>query len=442
MGGKPSQPPHRALILPFLSLLLLLAVVAILASFPGFSGLAVSAGDDPRDRPYPHGDWQEDCSFCHPDDTFLPIRPTKDFDHGKYFPLQGAHQTASCRACHKSLEFPRNRGRKECVNCHQDIHRGEFGLDCSRCHTPRSFIDRADMVRSHRTYRFPLTGAHVTADCEACHRPQPQGAMSYLSLSTDCAACHFNPEFKTATQRPLSGHPDRVDCEACHNTVTFTFNHSRTGFPLTGQHATLACTDCHGQPFNPDLDPACASCHLDDYNSTTDPNHATSGFPLDCTLCHSTTSFVGATFNHSSTRFPLTGAHTQLQCADCHSDGVYSGKPSDCYSCHRPLYEAQTDPNHVVAGFDHDCSLCHTTTSFSGARFTQHDSLYFPIYSGTHVGGRWDRCSDCHTNPSTYADFSCLGCHDVSDTDSRHSGVPGYVYESSACYDCHPRGDA
>jgi hypothetical protein len=345
-------------------------LLALAGSAAAIAGPAASPGDDPRDRPYPHGDWQEDCNLCHRDEAWLPIRPTKDFNHGKYFPLEGAHRTAACRGCHKSLEFDKNRGRQACVNCHQDVHRGEFGLDCSRCHTPRSFIDRAEMVRGHRTYRFPLTGAHVAADCEACHRPQPQGAMTYLGVSTECV-----------------------------------------------------------------------SCHLSDYNGATDPNHRAAGFPTDCSLCHVPVSFVGATFRHSATRFPLTGAHRQLPCSDCHADGVYAGKSTLCYSCHRTMYEAQRDPNHVVAGFDQDCTLCHNTTSFAGARFAQHDSLYFPIYAGTHALGRWNLCSDCHTaSSSSYAPFSCFACHSRSETDSQHAGNGDYFYDSQACYSCHPRG--
>jgi hypothetical protein len=38
--------------------------------------------------------------------------------------------------------------------------------------------------------------------------------------------------------------------------------------------------------------------------------------------------------------------------------------------------------------------------------------------------------------------FTCMssGCHAKSSVDSHHSGVSGYVYTASACYNCHPRG--
>jgi hypothetical protein len=216
--------------------------------------------------------------------------------------------------------------------------------------------------------------------------------------------------------------------------------HSSNGFPLTGAHA-IPCSSCHGEPFNPDLDRACYGCHRSSYEATTDPSHAESGFGTDCSLCHNTTSFEGATFNHSTTSFPLTGAHLAQPCSACHADGVYDGKPTSCYSCHQSDYTGVPDPNHVGARFSTTCTDCHNTTGFSGARFTRHDGSYFPIYSGRH-SGRWGGCSDCHTTSSDYRIFSCFFCHDQADTTSRHHDVSGFRFESSACYSCHPRGEA
>jgi len=65
--------------------------------------------------------------------------------------------------------------------------------------------------------------------------------------------------------------------------------------------------------------------------------------------------------------------------------------------------------------------------------------MYFPIYSGEHEG-KWNQCSDCHTNPSNYAVFTCLTCHGLTETNNQHNGVSGYVYESNACLECHPDG--
>jgi hypothetical protein len=117
---------------------------------------------------------------------------------------------------------------------------------------------------------------------------------------------------------------------------------------------------------------------------------------------------------------------------------VYKGKPTTCVSCHQADYTATTNPNHAAAGFPTDCASCHTTTKWLGATFN-HDASFFPIYSGTHAG-RWSACATCHTNPTNYAVFDCLGCHTKTQTDSQHRGRTGYVYASPNCYACHPRG--
>src|SRR5215472_5916797 len=59
-------------------------------------------------------------------------------------------------------------------------------------------------------------------------------------------------------------------------------------------------------------------CHQADFNGTTNPNHVQSNFPTTCQQCHTTTTWGNATFDHSTTGFPLTGAHTALQCTQCH----------------------------------------------------------------------------------------------------------------------------
>ena len=99
-----------------------------------------------------------------------------------------------------------------------------------------------------------------------------------------------------------------------------------------------------------------------------------------------------------------------------------------------------TNPNHAAAGFPKTCETCHTTTSWSGATFNH---TWFPIYSGSHKG-KWTTCGDCHTNASDYASFSCTNCHahDKTSMDSKHRNNKNYVYNSSNCYSCHPRGNS
>jgi hypothetical protein len=191
------------------------------------------------------------------------------------------------------------------------------------------------------------------------------------------------------------------------------------------------------------LNTACVSCHQQDYNGTTSPVHSTAGFSTNCQTCHTTTAWQGATFDHSATAFPLTGVHRTTACNDCHGGGVYAGLNTACVSCHQQDYDGTTNPGHAAAGFPTDCASCHTTNGWQGATFN-HDTRFFPIYSGRHRG-LWSSCTTCHINAANYSQFTCFSCHPHSDrakTDSDHRGRNGYSYDSQACYNCHPRGRA
>jgi hypothetical protein len=468
-------------------------------------GAALAADPD-----YPHGDFSGDCTECHDAERWSPAAISKSWTHPDAFPLVGAHRTATCKACHANLDF--KTAPKDCADCHQDAHRGELGTDCARCHRPTNFLDRGKQLDDHRATRFPLVGAHATQDCESCHRMQPQGALTWVGLDVACVSCHL-ADYQATTDPDHEAGQFPTDCLACHRPTAWSrasVDHDRTGFPLTGRHRALACSDCHANGFS-GTPSECFACHADDYNGTTDPNHAQAGFPTNCEQCHDTTSFGNATFTHPAT-FPLTGAHVPLPCASCHAGGYagtptdcfachagdynattdpdheaagfsttctnchttatfananfthtatfplagahattncnachaggYAGTPTDCFACHAADYNGTTDPNHAAAGFPTTCTTCHSgTTTWSGAQMPNHDAAYFPIYSGRHLG-RWDRCSDCHTQQTNFAVFSCFQCHGQTETASHHSGVNGYAYDSNLCYQCHPRGEA
>ncbi len=378
------------------------------------------------------------CQACHSMDSWLGAK----FDHAKFtgFALTGMHATLDCTSCHIGGHFkgtPAN-----CYGCHsQDFLRTNnpnhvqagFPHDCGVCHSTASWLGAKF---DHNAFtKFPLTGLHATLQCQQCH---VNG--NFANTPADCASCHLkdynattNPNHKSA------GFP--TDCSICHTTSGWTpasFDHSKTGFALTGAHASLQCVACHANNNFTGLSATCVSCHLNNYNSTTNPNHKASGFPTDCAVCHTTSAWQPASFDHSKTAFPLTGAHVSVPCASCHINGVYAGTPTDCYSCHQKDYTSVTNPNHVAAHFPTTCGTCHTTASWLGATFNH---TWFPIYSGTHAG-KWMTCNDCHVNPSNYATFSCITCHthDKSVTDPHHTGVAGYSYTATSCYSCHPTG--
>ena len=381
----------------------------------------------------PHGALKLRCENCHTETGWQPIRSFPDFNHDKTpFALRGAHAKLDCKSCHTNLVFS-NVGTK-CADCHADLHRGQFGSRCEECHTVQGWRVSIQDVKEHQN-RFPLLGAHAALDCVSCHTGAAVG--QFTGLRTDCASCHMTDFLNTSSVIDHKALNFPTTCESCHGTDSWfgaAFNHAAmTGFALTGMHAKLACTACHlngkfqGTPVD------CYSCHMQDFNGTNNPSHVTANFPHDCGTCHTTISWMGATFDHTKfTNFPLTGAHMTVPCASCHINGQFVGTPTDCFSCHKTDYQGTTNPSHTAAGFPTTCATCHTTTSWLGATFTH---TWFPI---PHHSAQL--CSDCHTDPTNYATFTCTTCHTKAQTDPKHQGVSGYVWNSINCYQCHKNG--
>lgn len=313
---------------------------------------------------------------------------------------------------------------------------GSFKEECGLCHGAKGWKPAQISSRfDHAKHGFPLEGAHAAANCTSCH-----ASLDFSQAKTECRSCHEDPHLGELG----------IDCARCHGARSFLERgpmvraHRLTRFPLTGSHATLDCETCHpvtsqGHMRFVGVRAECGACHLQEYQAA--PDHVASAFPLQCQSCHSTMTWSGARFDHRSTGFPLTGAHVGVACARCHGDGVYRGKPTDCASCHMDDYNSAS-PDHRAAGFTTGaCATCHSTQSWSGADFN-HDQNWFPIHSGAHQG-RWSACSDCHTSPTDFGQFTCLSCHPHSDraeTDGHHNEVSGYRYDSPGCYSCHPRG--
>ena len=80
-----------------------------------------------------------------------------------------------------------------------------------------------------------------------------------------------------------------TSCATCHTTSGWspaTFDHAKTGFPLTGAHATVACAQCHVNNNYSSLPTDCYGCHKADFNGTNNPAHVAAGFPTNCAICH------------------------------------------------------------------------------------------------------------------------------------------------------------
>ena len=325
----------------------------------------------------------ENCLACHDGiDTY-----GHNFDHSKVtFQLTGKHTTLDCVACHADNRSIADMKAtpQDCYSCHakDDAHQGQFGTDCGKCHTTNGWLPA---TFDHSLTKFPLTGAHTSLACSQCH-----ANAVFTNLPTNCYSCHakddaHNGQFGT-------------DCGTCHSTNAWlpaTFDHSLTKFPLTGAHTGLECSQCHINNVFTILPTDCYSCHAKD-----DAHNGQ--FGTDCGTCHSTNAWLPATFDHSLTKFPLTGAHTSLACSQCHTNAVFTNLSTDCASCHPdPAFHAG-----LFAGMS--CDQCHNTTSWRPATF----NLSHPNSCGedsciNHEGAT---CRDCHTaNLST---GTCLKCHD------------------------------
>jgi hypothetical protein len=66
-----------------------------------------------------------------------------DFDHDRRtsFKLDGKHKGLDCHACHKTPSERKITLAGTCVSCHEDedVHQGNFGRQCERCHVSSSF---------------------------------------------------------------------------------------------------------------------------------------------------------------------------------------------------------------------------------------------------------------------------------------------------------------
>lgn len=378
------------------------------------------------------------CEDCHSITSM--VWSATNFNHD-FFPLKGGHNT-ECSSCHGQGG---NFGglSAECVSCHlndynastdPDHQAADFSQKCETCHTingwsPANF--------DHNNTQFPLTGTHLSLDCSSCH------SQGFAGTPTDCYSCH-EQDYNRAENHVSQQYPH--DCQMCHNTSSWgdaDFDHTTTGFQLTGTHQTVECSDCHQNGFS-NTSTQCESCHLTDFNATTNPNHQAIGITTDCQSCHTTNpGWQPATFAIHNNYYELLGAHANIasDCVACHN-GNYNNTPDQCYGCHAENYNNTSDPNHQAAGFGTDCETCHSQSAWQPATF-DHDGQYFPIYSGKH-SGTWSSCNDCHTQTNDYPFFSCITCHEHNqvDTDIQHQGIQGYIYESSECYACHPTGDA
>src|SRR2546430_11524048 len=233
----------------------------------------------------------------------------------------------------------------------------------------------------------PLSKAHQslsgTTQCAGCHQ------FGTSTPTFKCLDCH--KEIARLLLENLGYHarlemknPNGKDCVRCHlehNGENFSlihwepsvkqFDHRLTGYPLEGKHSSVACEKCHTPSHMiPEVrgllkrqNPAgsylgasskCIACHEDYHKGQ---------LGKECQDCHNVNDWKAAKqFDHSRTRYPLTGLHIQVPCEKCHKPDTPGGpvrfkdmKFAACSDCH-------ADPHH--GAFKQQCEECHTTAGW------------------------------------------------------------------------------
>jgi hypothetical protein len=269
-------------------------------------------------------------------------------------------------------------------------------------------------------------------NCTKCHA---EGKKLDPDL---CLQCHQMLKEKINSGEGLHANSDFKSCETCHvehqgrnydliywKQGIKSFNHTLTGYNLTGSHVNIDCRKCHSSEKitdvktirdankDPDrtflgLSQNCISCHINEHRGQ---------LSEQCQTCHSTDKWKPASqFDHNKSAFKLTGKHIVVDCQKCHptledkpvkDDASYAKLKNInhryCTDCHTDIHKNR---------FGSNCVKCHSTAGWHGKAGTNfnHDRTNYPL-KGRH---RNIQCNICHK-----------------------PGLPLKIRKYSACKDCH-----
>lgn len=336
----------------------------------------------------------------------------------KCHPAGGQLSQATCLSCHEELQPRLGKG----LGLHGRV--SDEKRNCELCHHEHQGVN-ANLIDwgpagekgfNHLRTGWALKGKHADEKCGSCHEKRrivwppalklmEKRPATRLGVGTNCTDCHFD-EHRGQQQE---------DCEFCHNEKDWKsapgFNHADTEYPLKGKHKQVKCTACH--PADKDTDPhgfpapksetfmrfapiehrACLDCHKDVHEGR---------FGLRCQSCHTVEGWHilrNATTErqfHEKTKFPLKGAHLDVDCVSCH--GPFPGqkpkfkglKHETCQDCHADAHMGQL----VVNGKQPDCVACHTEQGFMPPKYgvLEHGKTRYPLEGAHQVVP----CATCH----------------------------------------------
>ncbi|ABF39477.1 cytochrome c family protein [Candidatus Koribacter versatilis Ellin345] len=378
------------------------------------------------------------CQSCHSTGGWKQTSFAREFDHSKTkFMLAGKHAEVACNACHRAGDFKAPIAHDLCADCHKlDPHNGQFakradGGKCESCHTVEGWKTSRFLAADHANTGFPLRGKHSSVDCAKCHVPAGKATLFKVKFAL-CTDCH-----KDAHQAQFAGAPYLNKCEKCHTEKSFhapTFTlaeHQKSGFVLTGGHLAVACIECHkaagdsqsvAYHFNR---LTCATCHSDPHRGQFRARMeriTEHGEAAGCEACHTTKRWNDLQrFDHSSTKFDLSGAHKAVECIGCHRPPAMERKlmnvdfqaaPTSCEQCHNDPHGSQFAHADRVTR----CAECHDANRWRPSHF-DHEKTLFSL-KGAHQN---TPCKGCHTQFREVANkqvlfykptpTKCASCH-------------------------------
>jgi hypothetical protein len=417
-------------------------------TYIGISQQCVSCHED-----YHKGQLGKDCASCHNTSDW---KAAKQFDHSKTrYPLTGLHIQVACEKCHKP-DAPAGPARfkdmkfASCTACHVDPHRGEFKETCEHCHTTAGWKKLpASFAFDHSKTNYPLLGKHLTVSCIACH---VGGDFKKPLPFEQCVECHKpDPHRGQFAERSNKG-----ECAECHNVEGWkpslfgVIEHAASKYPLGGMHAKVECGKCHVPAGKETIYKvkfaACLDCHQDAH----DGQFAAKPYENRCEPCHTVTDFHRSTFSiaqHRETKYPLTGGHLAVACAECHKAGLTGRRDKilpfrfpdrSCTACHSDPHHGEfkdrmerRKPDGTMSG----CEACHSTRSWTDVNGFDHAKTAFPLH-GVH---RTVSCGACHKALAgeTIIQFkgtpqACEACHK-----DPHAGQFVSRAAKTECASCH-----
>ena len=348
----------------------------------------------PGDLTQAHAPIESQCKKCH--------------EH-----FEQANQTPLCLDCHKKIQLD----IKDKKHFHGNLQKTSI-INCKTCHSDH-LGRKADIVGldkdnfEHSATGFTLRGAHENLQCNLCHNSSHQNSkLKFTNFRIEkkaCIDCH-----KDIHEGKLG-----KDCSTCHSEKGWhktNFDHSKTDFPLKGEHKNLVCSSCHKNEQFKDTLSKCVSCHL-----SKDKHLGVMGDK--CETCHAEVKWSKTHFNHNKdTKFNLLGKHQDLRCEACHRKNLPLKLPSKCIDCHL------ADDIHKKTNGE-KCQDCHNSKSWKNSGFNHNKDTDFALV-GIH---KKISCQSCHkgghSNKTNVAGNHCFDCHKTIDP---HQGNLG-----KDCASCH-----